>query len=139
MIKHLLESTSDNNEEVIQAIKSSLYKLAGKYPNEILRTICDFHTKNKFNTRQITYILEVIAKIANDYIKMIDGDVVLNLIDLSIDEMIKSNGALHSDVEMRSSDVLVALGNQHCIQVRNLKSLLDFSMTLILSKRFFSF
>lgn len=79
-----------------------------------------YYEKNaKLTGETLSVILTPMENICREQIVLIDGDTILILIDFCYDIMTKS--IYEYDVQLNASDVLVALGNKHCVQVCYIK------------------
>lgn len=113
----LLESLTDKSPSVCEAVTNSLSKLSEKHPNQVLET-CKIFCK-KLPTPQNEHIgdvLGIMSRVCSDYLCRIDGDTVLDVIDFSL-EMMTKHSTYEPAIQMPASEVLVALGRLHSIQV----------------------
>ncbi|CAG9771935.1 unnamed protein product [Ceutorhynchus assimilis] len=113
----LLDSIADKSPSVCNSVTNSLTKLSEKHPNQVLLSCSKFCTKTPSPTpEQLGPILQLMSKICSDQLENIDGDTVLNTIEFSLKLMTK-NPNHEPAVQMPASDVLVALGRIHYVQV----------------------
>ncbi|EFA03008.2 maestro heat-like repeat-containing protein family member 1 [Tribolium castaneum] len=116
-ISILLESIADKSQIVIETVNSSIRKLAEKHPNQVLNSCCHFCERTPKPTNEhLSAILSIMEKICIEHIVAIDGDTILLMIDFSLRTMIE-NQNYEPIVQMPASNVLVALGRKHHIQV----------------------
>ncbi|KAH1014351.1 hypothetical protein HUJ04_003198 [Dendroctonus ponderosae] len=113
----LLESLADTNAAVRVSVTTSLSKLAEKHPNQVLLSSSEFCLKTpKSPNEHLGSILALMSRICCEHIIIIDGDTVLKLIDFAMKVM--TGSPLHEPlIQMPASDILVALGRLHYIQV----------------------
>lgn len=113
----LLQSLADTNAAVRVAVTTSLAKLAEKHPNQVLLSGSEFCLKSpKSPSEHLSSILVLMGRICCEHIIVIDGDTVLKLIDFAMKVMTES--AVHEPaIQMPASEILVALGRLHYIQV----------------------
>ncbi|RZC37257.1 hypothetical protein BDFB_008476, partial [Asbolus verrucosus] len=113
----LLESVADKSQLVFETVNGSIRKLAEKHPNQVLNSCCQFcERSSKPSNEHISSILTIMEKICVEHIVEIDGDTVLSLIDFCLRTLIE-NLSYEPIVQMPASNVLVALGRKHHIQV----------------------
>ena len=62
-------------------------------------------------------LLQTMEQICKEQLSEIDGDVVLQLIEFSVDEMTESAQYI-PESQLPASGILVALGQAHCNEVR---------------------
>lgn len=112
----LLQTASDKNTNVVDAIHTSLLKIADNNTNEVLLACCSSveHAtdKNHDNTKTVLTIME---RICEDHIQKIDGASIVAIIQLTVRIMKENNE--YEQVQQPASDVLVALGREHCVLV----------------------
>nr|XP_022903178.1 maestro heat-like repeat-containing protein family member 1 [Onthophagus taurus] len=113
----LIETINDKNPTVVETVERSLRKIAKTYPNEVLKSCCQYSERQIRNSGDlIPVVLNIMDIVCQDYIVQIDGDTVLEVITLCMDLMIQKP-TFEPHLQLAASSVLVALGNKHCIQI----------------------
>lgn len=102
---------------MLETVRKSIRKLAEKHPNQVLQSCCKFCSKNpKPPSEHLGSILKVMESVCLEHITLLDGDTVISTIETSLTIMTK-NVYVEQVVQMPASDVLVALGREHYVQV----------------------
>lgn len=113
----LLEAAGDKTLLVVEAVNTSLRKIALKYPNEVLLSCCQYYENNqKLSNENLAIILTPMEDICHDQIILIDGDTLIKLISFCLDVMTRHT-IYEPNVQLSASAILVALGTKHCVQV----------------------
>lgn len=101
----------------METVKKSIRKLAEKHPNQVLQSCCKFCSKSpKPPSEHLGSIFKVMESVCLEHITLLDGDTVINTIETTLTIMTK-NVYVEQVVQMPASDVLVALGREHYVQV----------------------
>lgn len=112
----LLQTASDKNTYVIEAIHTSLLKIADNNTNEVLLACCAAaDTVGEKNHDHLATILSAMERICEDHIEKIDGTSIGAIIQLTV-RIMKQNNELDK-IQLRTSNILVALGRKHCVLV----------------------
>lgn len=83
----------------------------------MVKTLCSFRKRNqKINTTHVGLIMCILKNVCNTHTMHLDGDSVLQAIELSVIEMTKTSNTTQ-EINEDASMVLVALGQCHSIQV----------------------
>ncbi|CAG9823673.1 unnamed protein product [Phaedon cochleariae] len=113
----LLISVTDKSSVVVETVKNSLKKLSEKHPNQVLGSCCKFNARiPKPPPEHVASILNIMEAVCSDYIVDIDGDTIIEVINVCLCIMTE-NVNPQPLVEMPASEVLVALGREHYVQV----------------------
>ncbi|XP_066159161.1 maestro heat-like repeat-containing protein family member 1 isoform X1 [Euwallacea fornicatus] len=113
----LVDSLADKSHLVFEAASSSLLKLAEKHPNQVLISCSDFCAKTPKPTNEhLGHILGLMSKVCKEHIVNIDGDTIINTIEFSL-KIMTEYSSYEPGVQMPASNVLVALGRLHYLQV----------------------
>ncbi|CAG9840062.1 unnamed protein product [Diabrotica balteata] len=116
-IGRLLQSVTDKSYLVLESVKCSLKKLSEKHPNQVLNSCCQFITKTpKPPPEHVSSILYIMELVCSDHILKINGDTIIQTINVSLSIMTE-NISLDSQVQRPASGILVALGREHYVQV----------------------
>lgn len=112
----LLQTASDKNANVVDAIYTSLLKIADKNTNEVLLACCTAadNVGEKSNDHLVT-ILNAMAKICEDHLQKLDGTSIAAIIQLAV-RIMKQHNELDK-IQLSTSNILVALGREHCVLV----------------------
>lgn len=112
----LLQTACDKNTSVVEAVHTSLLKIADNNTNEVLLACCSaIDNVVEKNYDHLTIILSIMERICEDHIQKIDGTSILTIIQLTI-RIMKQNNELDK-IQLPTSDILVALGREHCVLV----------------------
>lgn len=118
----LLQSLSDKSSLVLETVKKSIRKLAGKHPNQVLLSCCKFCSKEpKPTPENLGAVLKIMESVCLEHILLLDGDTVIHTVETSLKIMTK-NVYVEQVVQIPSSEVLVALGREHYVQVSKILS-----------------
>lgn len=113
----MLEAAGDRTLLVLEAVNTSLRKIALRHPNEVLLSCCHYYEKNqKLSNENLAIILTPMEDICHDQIVLIDGDTLIVLIDFCLNVMTR-HAVYEPNVQLSASAILVALGTKHCVQV----------------------
>uniref|UniRef100_A0A6P7GVH6 Maestro heat-like repeat-containing protein family member 1 n=1 Tax=Diabrotica virgifera virgifera TaxID=50390 RepID=A0A6P7GVH6_DIAVI len=116
-IGRLLQSVTDKSYLVLESVKCSLKKLAEKHPNQVLNSCCQFITKSpKPPPEHVSSILYIMELVCSDHILKINGDTIIQTINVSLSIMTE-NISWDSQLQRPASGILVALGREHYVQV----------------------
>lgn len=112
----LLLTASDKSPNVVEAIHTSLLKIADNNTNEVLLACCSAveHATDK-NHDNFKTVFTIMERICKDHIQKIDGPSIAAIIQLNVRIMKQDNE--HEQVQQTASNVLVALGREHCALV----------------------
>ncbi|CAH1975454.1 unnamed protein product [Acanthoscelides obtectus] len=113
----LLQSVRDKSPVVLETLMNSIRKLAEKHPNQVLLSCCQFYSKTpKPPPEHLASILKIMERVCSDHIMKIDGDTIISTIEISMNLMTEN---VYSEplIQIPASEVLVALGRQHSVQV----------------------
>lgn len=112
----LLQAASDKNTNVVEAIHTALLKIADHNTNEALLACCTAaDSVAEKNHDHLETVLAVMAKICEDHIRKIDGTSIVAIIQLTIRVMKQYNEL--DKIQLPTSNILVALGREHCVLV----------------------
>lgn len=113
----LLQSVSDKSPLVLETVRKSIRKLAEKHPNHVLHSCCKFCSKNsKPSLEHISSVLKIMESVCLEHILLLDGDTVIATIDTCL-KIMTENVYVEPVVQIPASNVLVALGREHYVQV----------------------
>lgn len=113
-----MQSLSDKSPLVLETVRKSIRKLAEKHPNQVLQSSCKFFLKNpKPASEHIGSVLRIMESVCLEHITDLDGDTVISTIDTCL-KLMTENFYPEPVVQIPASDVLVALGREHYVQVR---------------------
>lgn len=102
---------------MLETVKKSIRKLAEKHPNQVLLSCCKFCSKDpKPTPEHLGAVLKIMESVCLEHILLLDGDTVINTVDTSLKIMTK-NVYVEQVIQIPASDVLVALGREHYVQV----------------------
>lgn len=114
----LLDTTGDKSSLVTDTVDCALRRIAKYHPNEILKACCIYCGRTaKNNGENVLIVMNIMHNVCLEYIVEIDGDTILVLIDLCMESMIQNQYNEMHRVEFAASNILVALGKKHSIQV----------------------
>lgn len=112
----LLQTASDKNTNVVEAVHTSLLKIAERNTNEVLLACCSaVENPTDKNQENLLTILCIMERICQDHIQKVDGTSIAAIIQLSIQIMKQINE--QDKLQQPASDIMVALGREHCALV----------------------
>ncbi|XP_069674813.1 maestro heat-like repeat-containing protein family member 1 isoform X2 [Periplaneta americana] len=113
----LIEAAADREPAVREAVIRSLRRIAKKQPSFVLKNAAAYRMRNpKLPGNHLIALLQTMEQICKEHLPEIDGDVVLQLIEFSVEEMTQST-EYQPEQQLPASGILVALGQAHCNEV----------------------
>jgi len=113
----LIEAAGDRNHAVREVVATSLRRIAKRHANLVLKNMYMYRMRNlKLTESHLIVLLQTMEQICKEHLPDIDGDVVLQLIEFSVEEMIQSTD-YQPDQQIPASGILVALGQAYCNEV----------------------
>lgn len=112
----LLQTASDKSPNVVEAVNTSLRKIADNNTNEVLLACCSaVENTAQTNTDHVRVILSIMKKICEDHIQKIDDVSIVTIIQLCVRIVKQSNG--YDPTQQLTCDILVALGREYHVLV----------------------
>ncbi|KAJ6639089.1 Maestro heat-like repeat-containing protein family member 1 [Pseudolycoriella hygida] len=116
-IQSLLESITDKDEFVRNAVENALVRMIEARPDQIINALCDFRNKQpKLNDQAIVIILRVFEKFTLTDLKHLSDEALMKLISFAIAEITKTMDQC-VPIQKPGSEIIVALGRVHCQKV----------------------
>lgn len=113
----LIEAAADRDHAVREVIITSLRRIAQKHASVVLKDMVAYRMRNpKLTASHLIVLLQAMEQICKERLPDIDGDVVLQLIEFSVEEMTQTADYV-PDQQLPVSGILVALGQAHCNEV----------------------
>ncbi|XP_076028308.1 maestro heat-like repeat-containing protein family member 1 isoform X3 [Oratosquilla oratoria] len=116
LVWSLLESASDADGNVRQAIAASLITLGHQHPDLILKAIFNFIQANKPNPSVEVILYNTVENIIKESSSSLSLDVAKLWCQSALEKMMKAEAS--TDIQEAMSGVLVALSSTHCDSVR---------------------
>lgn len=117
IVLSLIDAILDRNDNVTQAIQTSLYSIGKHQPNLVLSSSHSYLTRHtKLALVQKISILAVIEKICNEALQSVHQEVAVDVIKLAIEEMVNTKEIV-PDWQNLSSRILVSLGRKYHTEV----------------------
>lgn len=112
----LLRTASDKHPVVVEAVHTSLRKIADNNTNDVLLACCTFEENiSQANPSHLAIVLSIMEKICQDHAEKVDGDTIITVINLGVQVMCQNNGC--EQLQQPASGVLVAIGRLHYVLV----------------------